>query len=659
MELDSGLQALTINMIRDSSLEELEVTVNELIMTGTSRPDLFDLLMGWFNEQIKRDAFAQNESLLPGFIRLLHMNNHADIEPFNLLQVDEALNQWIQTDASQDSAYRRRYLIIQQDINRHFEEGMWHSQEPGTLSSTQYRYKQGKGDAPYLGYTREDSDMRTEGDEYDRPGDTHHNTLLDFASSSRILEKDNSTEIDEPDLCDDSSTIEDILPKRLDDMMIITDEAAQTASSTDKQARKYSTPSGQKPPKYRVPRYFSGLPPVPPEDYICRRCKKSGHWIQRCPTNLDPTYDVAPPPTYRCGICKKKGHHFATLCPLNPHEESLARQREHAHSGLPEDKKRHSFGQGSSARHSRGRSGPRGPKRRSRDHYRSRSPKDRRPQKDDEETCSPRFRDRDNDEFWHGDQSPYTARARLTGELQPSTERNVVDRPSRQSVGSSGYRHRSVTPPARRSRSPPMNRKQQRQRRRALNQVTRSIDEGRLAYDDETDQSVGSKPPSYLSTHHPSDDVTGIGSGSGEVVVSASSSKNKYSEEYNKAEREADDFLRELAAEIMSKAEGDSQAKEINRHGVILGAGGSSMDHSAARTIPSLGDQSVRRPQISPEVASLFGTQNIPPIKARPKRKTASEMMDALEDSETHPSVQSPVQSHLPDVTEEHDMVID
>jgi hypothetical protein len=30
----------------------------------------------------------------------------------------------------------------------------------------------------------------------------------------------------------------------------------------------------------------------PPPNYICFRCRQPGHWINQCPTNGDPAYDV-------------------------------------------------------------------------------------------------------------------------------------------------------------------------------------------------------------------------------------------------------------------------------------------------------------------------------------------------------------------------------
>ncbi len=31
---------------------------------------------------------------------------------------------------------------------------------------------------------------------------------------------------------------------------------------------------------------------APPPSYICHRCNQPGHFINNCPTNDDPTYDI-------------------------------------------------------------------------------------------------------------------------------------------------------------------------------------------------------------------------------------------------------------------------------------------------------------------------------------------------------------------------------
>ncbi|KAM7200026.1 hypothetical protein V8F20_005447 [Naviculisporaceae sp. PSN 640] len=60
--------------------------------------------------------------------------------------------------------------------------------------------------------------------------------------------------------------------------------------------------------------------------YYCRRCDRTGHVIEDCPTNIDPDYDIVPADTYVCGYCGKRGH-YATVCHKNPLENSIYQRR--------------------------------------------------------------------------------------------------------------------------------------------------------------------------------------------------------------------------------------------------------------------------------------------------------------------------------------------
>jgi len=53
----------------------------------------------------------------------------------------------------------------------------------------------------------------------------------------------------------------------------------------------------------------------------------SGHHLQVCPTNMDPTYDRPPPNDYECEICKARGQHFKSLCPKNTDPYSIIQKR--------------------------------------------------------------------------------------------------------------------------------------------------------------------------------------------------------------------------------------------------------------------------------------------------------------------------------------------
>lgn len=55
-----------------------------------------------------------------------------------------------------------------------------------------------------------------------------------------------------------------------------------------------------------------------------------GHWVQLCPTNMDPAFDRPPEPDYKCLICGRVGDHFATLCEHNIRQVSLYQQRKRA-----------------------------------------------------------------------------------------------------------------------------------------------------------------------------------------------------------------------------------------------------------------------------------------------------------------------------------------
>ncbi|KAH8804666.1 hypothetical protein F5884DRAFT_754265 [Xylogone sp. PMI_703] len=63
------------------------------------------------------------------------------------------------------------------------------------------------------------------------------------------------------------------------------------------------------------------------ESYRCNRCKKKGHFIQHCPTNLDPSYDSPPDRSYKCIICQRVGEHWRSLCPKNKDPYSLTQKR--------------------------------------------------------------------------------------------------------------------------------------------------------------------------------------------------------------------------------------------------------------------------------------------------------------------------------------------
>ncbi|KUI54809.1 Protein MPE1 [Cytospora mali] len=64
-----------------------------------------------------------------------------------------------------------------------------------------------------------------------------------------------------------------------------------------------------------------------PREYVCNRCRKKGHHVEDCPTNLDPSYDQIPEHGYKCYCCGAQRQHLTTLCPGNRNPQSLTQQR--------------------------------------------------------------------------------------------------------------------------------------------------------------------------------------------------------------------------------------------------------------------------------------------------------------------------------------------
>lgn len=86
----------------------------------------------------------------------------------------------------------------------------------------------------------------------------------------------------------------------------------------------------------------------PHDEYLCYRCEVAGknassntskrevnvdaantigHFLQDCPTNLDPAFDKIPVGGYKCMICGKTKAHLTSLCPDNTDPKSLTQLR--------------------------------------------------------------------------------------------------------------------------------------------------------------------------------------------------------------------------------------------------------------------------------------------------------------------------------------------
>ncbi|KAI0117697.1 hypothetical protein GGR51DRAFT_545685 [Nemania sp. FL0031] len=604
--------------------------------------------MAWFDEQIKQDVITQDECLLRAFVKFLHMQSHAEIQPFSLVEVDGVFNEWLE----KNPAYRRRYLITQQDLHRLFAEEPQYLGPFGSAPWSEPQNRHGGCHSLALSCERGDGDVKAEKESTNPIKDTDHETHLSATRHSRSSPHPRSARIDEQfSYFTDTDVVlsqqsNDAYAQEADgDDVIIIQESIQPPPGAKMSRKSTRRSRGRRRSRQHMAHNDVSESTVPPKKYICRRCHKPGHLIQHCPTNLDPSYDQPPPGDYRCNFCGRHGDHFATLCPENPYEGSLSKQREHTkvETGEPRaptggDKHRYQDEEYSAIR-SRDRYRSRSPKQRSEVSYRSRSP-------NRGDTYNARTRNRDNrrqpqriDDL---DVSPYTMRARLTRELYVSSDTSQEEESSPRSWDDSfSFEPRlSRSPPPRRCPSPFA--KKSRQRPRDLDKVTNKADEGRLAYDDDIEAPVKPKTSPCSPTDYCSQNTT---IDREEMPQQTESPAVIDVEDLNKVKDKTDEFLLALAAEVMLKCD-TSRSKRVNNCDAETGVDSSlamevcigdeissnttvEIEELAAQPTPK--NRPVHCPPFSPATVSLFNTRENPIINPRAKRQTASQMMEKSE----------------------------
>ncbi|KAI0489697.1 hypothetical protein F4859DRAFT_501421 [Xylaria cf. heliscus] len=616
--------------------------------------------MRWFNEQIKQDIITQSQHLLESFVELLHMHSHAEIEPFNLTQVDEVLNGWLENDAVQNPAYRRRYLITQQDIHLLFSKEMRHFQTSGAPSMFDRRHDGEESCSLALSCEQEDDNMRTNKENTNLRQDTSHGTPSHAPPNSNFSTNAEVIEFDKPGNFNKLLDTDAIVSQHLSDTHLQdadADDAPATLretiiidSSPDTEMRRIATQTNRRSRKYKVHDDLE-LSTPPPKNYICRRCHEPGHWIQHCPTNLDPRYDRTPAHDYRCNFCGTRGDHFATLCPKNPHERSLTKQREHAIAETREPRtptgtsQRHYQHRESSSTRLQDRYRSYIPEQRAQNRYRSRTPEYCLPQRSGTDDYDSETRNEDDRRRRHkakSNVSPYTARVRLTREFHMISDHPKERGPSSRSWDDSfRFERRSSTPsPLHRCRSPSA--KKRRRGHRDLDKVTKP-DEGRLAYDDESEIVPKSTPFSPIVS--PQRHMSACSTGREEVILFALSSMVMAPDDIGQAETKAEDFLGRLATEFMLKTGNKSRSMEANTYDdesrvnsdhtmkdymgdINFSNTAIESEPPAVQTTPCPKYRLVQCPPFRPEIVSLFKTRENPIVNGRANRKTASQMME-------------------------------
>ncbi|KAI0478510.1 hypothetical protein GGR56DRAFT_325409 [Xylariaceae sp. FL0804] len=628
------------------SLSRLRERVEHILASRGSRFRTLDMLMEWLKEQIREETLSQDVTIMQEFSVLLRVSQGVDDPNFLEEFVDKAFRDSLEKDAAQNPAYRRRCLMYQQDIRQMIQAIQSGSlpRPPASSSSGDLHYhSQLLSSSNELGALpfQDDTNIHPEAVTGRGPQKTKSNCIplgIRKPSASAANQADISTTESlifgqaNGMAAFDGAVPESQAPSSttsgLDDMMT----TSGPIRSLEEMDRKQKKPGPTGRPDLTVP---------PHKGYICKRCKESGHWIQLCPTNMDPRYDTPPTEDYICHLCGLWGDHFSTLCPLNRKDHSLTQQRRAAAS-----KQTASSPDGERSRLRR-----RSPSVQYRQLSRSRSPIPAR------RRLRHISRDADSSSQTSHGHREGRGRRQVDEDLPAATTRSrkarEIERRRENRSASPRYRHSDYYRPGDRSRSPLRARPQQAKATRKESKKDRDLDrvkkephdEGRLRYDDDV----------FNKDHflHTPKKFTAVGAGEtpdmkDAPMTDAPPMMQDSPEDIEMGKIQADDFIAKLSSELQHPA-GAVAWPEANVAGATTGAfegsdtplhdpmsldsSTSESDHDEMLNDPSYVRNSegillrmVSQAFFRPEVVRMFRFRENPVIHSRAKRKTAAEM---------------------------------
>ncbi|KAI0840722.1 hypothetical protein F5Y06DRAFT_308507 [Hypoxylon sp. FL0890] len=617
-------EVLGLDDLADITLEDLKDKITHIQPEKLPRQQLLRILMGWLHEQIKKDI--QQKGMLVDFVKLLLAGEELHLQPFKQSEVIAAYKEYQAEDGAEFSVQRRRYEMVESDMTALFEQiecGLdpiaYTSADahiPGEISNGESKVpwilgggkqKSGANEIP-LGkrFTQELPSRKKV------PGDNHHQDLIKINEentkngSTKVLK--NAAHIEQTNnLAGGVVTTKEVSPTKAHNIV--------APDISPKMAGNFSNP--------------------PQASYVCKRCKEPGHWIQFCPTNLDSRWDTRPTPDYRCCLCKKWGDHFVTLCPLNEREDSLTKQRQRYEARL-QALPRTPTQDNNSSRRDRRRLTP--PSRR-----RSRSPKDRSRRKR-HDIYRP-------DDTGYNSSSPWATRERIPRE---STRRE--EHPREYSSGSRHRRTRFGSSSGERTARQAGEMPSSEERPRLFigsGMLKQGVSEGRLSYENDVSMGSDTSPVTPKESASPKQGIITTNESEDEVMADTPLPTQylpmNATDELERAKAEADKFLDALAAEFLSdeaqsrsSKTGLASGESVPTTGAV-GRPGDKMNTGAGENVRSdVGEDSLKssgplnardhRPQFGPIVTALFENRDNPIIHNKANRKTASDMMDEIDE---------------------------
>ncbi|KAI5925249.1 hypothetical protein F4810DRAFT_718214 [Camillea tinctor] len=623
MDLSSILEVLGINDLGSMSCNDLKDKIKQASLNQVPRHEILATLMGWLHEQIKKDVITQEPSTLQDFVHLLTVPDALDIMPFSESEIGLAFDEWQMKDSTQNPANRRRYSMARLDLNNLLERTKSSSQLENILHSSNSPGQAEGGEQLALSVETTPSPFLSEiqnkeSNDYEfKVGKkkTGANVIplgtrkpLRTATKQDVIEIfDDDEPIQQPN--GPASCCSDIDEVTITRETILLDSPPQKMAKNAERGRSLKHRHSQK--------HHTGNGSVfsapPPANYVCKRCSQPGHWIQLCPTNLDPSYDRPPEPNYRCELCGRVGDHFATLCPRNDNEISLTKKRQRMASGS-ETPLREDY-------HQRRSTSPMGKYHRGgHDIYRpDRSPRARYDGFDRHARRPERGREI----------SPYSARARLTREQEKGRERTLRTASPRRPMPDH-YR------PICRSSSPLRCRQDTTSSSARILRLMADPNkprngesrEGRLAYDDDidifTEPSLSLRAPARGNSLELTESIYKGGS-----TRETSPIADDDSDDIERARREADAFLDALGIEIMASMKPYATGNPMSTDKVQRDMDGcGNLSDPDASIFEKPDGREIRRIEESPfqeEAINIFTNRDNPVVHGRTNRRMACE----------------------------------
>ncbi|KAI1877421.1 hypothetical protein JX265_003429 [Neoarthrinium moseri] len=595
MDLSRSLEALAIKRLDSTALSELEDRIDRHVGTVISRDQALHTYLGWLREQLVQDTFYQQESLVKDWIDSLRNRGYEQELIFRFFK------DWQRREAQNDPLTRRRFLLIEENMRAVLEEPQQGINPEPHLAQPSHRPSQKENRRPHPAEPAERKKPAKSRKERSNRQRTGANEIP--VSGPRRTGISSSHEVivihDSPSEPDRFPTTTDRTPPVHGDAVATQppydpDELMITRETIwlDTTPEKVRTPSDQAEAPQSRENYMTAFKTGALDQ------RPPGHWVNFCPTNLDPRFDVPPDPKYLCKYCGRRGVHFATLCPHNKNDWSLTQQRKKSNIQAPTkslkvagDSYRPGESSGSRRRHAE-------PRFQSRlRENRSRSPIDR----DRQALREPRSPSPFGDDRHH--RRSYKDGIKLYDEYRPAH-----------------YDHEAQAYQAKSSR------------RRKQHQKTVDNSEGRLYYEDDV-FFTGIESPSVTGASPQTRWLSGV-----EEVTSARSCNDSpaFSENnagdmltpegHDKAAADAHDFLEALREQIQDNGIESVCASELNK---VVSQVCSEKDINLIEGDNSALYEMIANPPFSDEVVRLFCGRANPIICPRRQRPIALEFWRA------------------------------